>query len=95
MAKTITITISDEHVDAIERFLRPQLKQKQDPDTGLVTTEPVYPGGIAQYLTAQLTQLIHGIARTYPSPALLKKLKEIRQLEKEVEDMAKPDVTVA
>jgi len=94
MPKTITITIGDEHVDAIEAFLRPQLKQVHDEVTEMVTTEPVYPGGVAEFLTTQLTQLIHGIAQQRPNAALRAKLVEIKRLQKEAEEMSRPTVTV-
>ncbi|HOK46276.1 MAG TPA: hypothetical protein PLK67_10110 [Bryobacteraceae bacterium] len=92
--KTITITISDEHAEAIEAFLRPQLRQVHDEATGMVTTEPVYSGGVAEFLTEQLGQLIQGIVRQRPSAAVREKLLAIKALEKELAELTKPVVTV-
>jgi len=93
MARTIQITIDDDHVAAIENFLRPQLRQYQDPDTGLVITESMYPGGVDEFITKHLTELFEGIYKQFPPPAARAKLAQIKALEAEVRTMARPSVS--
>lgn len=93
--QTISITIPDEYFDAIDAFLRPQLKQTFDPATGMVTTEPMYPGGVEEFLTVQIGQLIQGIVRQRPTPAMREKLLAIKAIEQEIEQMARPSVRLS
>jgi len=92
MPRTITITIDDDHVAAIENFLRPQLRQYQDPTTGLVITEPVYPGGVDEFITSHLNQLFEGIYNQHPPASVRAKLAQIKALQDEVKAAARPSV---
>jgi hypothetical protein len=95
MPRTITITIDDDHVAAIENFLRPQLRQRQDPTTGLVVTEPIYPGGLDEFITTHLNQLFEGIYNQFPPDSVRQKLAQIKALQDEVKAMARPNVASA
>ena len=94
MPKTITLSINDDLYDALDRYRRNSLmKHAHDPATGRTVTEPEFET-VEDMVAAQNGKWLASIAQSLgvTNSAIASKRQQMEQLQREIAEMAKPEV---
>jgi hypothetical protein len=60
--------ILDQHIDSIKSYLATQIKVSTDDITKAQRMEPMFPGGVEEFLATQLANLVEQVVTQYPDP---------------------------
>jgi hypothetical protein len=75
-----TFEIGDAHVASIQQYLATQIKVSTDEVTKAQRMEPLFPGGIDEFLSVQMTNLVEQIVLQYPDPETRAQMAEQQSL---------------
>jgi hypothetical protein len=82
--------IADENVQAIEQYLHTQIRVETDEVTKAQKMTPMFPGGVQEFVSHQLTNLAEQILTQYPTPALREAMVQEAALKKQRRDAVAP-----
>jgi hypothetical protein len=84
--------IADAHVASIQAYLATQIKVSTDEVTKAQRMEPMFPGGIQEFITHQLTNLVEQVVTQYPDPETRAQMAEQQRIKNETRARLAPKV---
>ena len=88
----VTLIVFEQQVNSLNQYLAAQVTQRNHPATGAPIVEPVYPGGIPEFLQRQAGNLIAGICSQYPNEATSEIMQRRKALDEELQAAARPGI---